>query len=71
MSEGKAVVRRAAQRSRMSARWWRGERDQMPDWKVLWARRRVSFTSWGEAEWQWVNIVPVEGSSIGMLQEIL
>lgn len=67
MRAGSAMVRSAAQRSRTSARWWRGARDQVPDLKAAWARVMVSLTSSGEAEWEWAKILPVEGSSIGIL----
>lgn len=67
MSEGREVVRRVAARSSTSARWCAGERDQDPDLKAAWAAVMVWSTSSGEAEWVWAKIVPVEGSSIGIL----
>lgn len=68
MRDGSAVVRSAAQRSRVAARWWRGARDQVPAVKAVWAAATVSATSAGEAEWAWAKMVPVEGSSMGMLK---
>lgn len=39
----------------------------MPALKAAWAAVIVLFTSSREAEWEWAKIVPVAGSSIGIL----